>query len=244
MTSSCDAVLQTPELLQETLLHLDMRTLLTAAQRVSRQWHELITTSPALQQTLYFAPITSASAPATQNPLLSELFPCWFREEESGRKDANTSKPVLIDRKTFSRLPMAEESRRHAFLYPKASWRHMLVRQPPVLTLGRWTTNRRQGGDGHNIEIDEVPDGLRMGPLYDLAQHWVRRVVSHFVVFWGPSAVDAYTACKEKKQLQALSKRADLTVLRDMVAQCCGESPDEQYEEAFTFPILPGQGDN
>ncbi|KAI1368202.1 hypothetical protein F5Y08DRAFT_10842 [Xylaria arbuscula] len=251
MTSNCDAVLQTPELLQEILLHLDMRTLLTSAQLVNRQWHELITTSPVLQQALYFEPIASSSDPATQNPLLSELFPYWFREE-SRCEGSETPGPALIGREEFSGLPMARKSRRHAFMYPRASWRRMLVRQPPVLKLGRWTTAHGQWGDSHEMEIDEVPEGLRMGRFYDLAQNWVGKVVSHFVVFWGSSGVAAYTTTLygsmlepiEKGQLEALSRRVDLAVLRHMVVQCSGEYPDEQFEEAFTFPVSEGQGDD
>lgn len=49
-------VLATPELLECVLLHLDMRTLLVSAQRACRVWHELIATSPALQEALFFKP--------------------------------------------------------------------------------------------------------------------------------------------------------------------------------------------
>lgn len=45
-----------PELLELILLHVDLRTILTSAQRVSRAWHALVTTSTALQRALFFAP--------------------------------------------------------------------------------------------------------------------------------------------------------------------------------------------
>ncbi|KAI0518284.1 hypothetical protein F5B22DRAFT_80086 [Xylaria bambusicola] len=252
MTSSSDAVLQTTELLQEILLQLDMRTLLTAAQLVNRQWHDVITTSPALQQALYFAPVVSSAYPATQNPLLSELFPYWFQEGTGGDNPHALKEVKEISRLDFGCLPMAQESRRHAFMYPNATWRHMLVRQPPVLTLGRWTTSHSSWGNNHRIHIDEIPGGLRMDRLYDIAQRWLRRTVSNFVVFRGPNAVTAYARTLygslldpiEKGQLQALSRRVDLIVLRHMVVQCSMESGYPEYDEAFAFPGSQEQQDD
>ncbi|KAJ5423638.1 hypothetical protein N7491_008854 [Penicillium cf. griseofulvum] len=44
------------ELLENILLHTDMRTLLTSAQRVSRTWSTMIKTSVKLQESLFFKP--------------------------------------------------------------------------------------------------------------------------------------------------------------------------------------------
>lgn len=49
-------VLDTSELLELILVHVDMQTLLTSAQRTSRTWHALIATSPPLQRRLFFLP--------------------------------------------------------------------------------------------------------------------------------------------------------------------------------------------
>lgn len=92
MPGSRDKVLHTPELLEAVLGSLDIRTLLTSAQLVSRAWHSLITHSPSLQRALYFRPddggerLTSTNAGAHDaegdlglNPLLAEVFPSFFQ---------------------------------------------------------------------------------------------------------------------------------------------------------------------
>ncbi|OJJ30464.1 hypothetical protein ASPWEDRAFT_46060 [Aspergillus wentii DTO 134E9] len=45
-----------PEILENILLHTDMCTLLTSAQRVCHHWHNLITESHNLQAALFFKP--------------------------------------------------------------------------------------------------------------------------------------------------------------------------------------------
>lgn len=53
------------EVLEMILVNVDMVTLLTSAQRVSKHWHGLISTSRPLQEILFFAPVPEASPPAT-----------------------------------------------------------------------------------------------------------------------------------------------------------------------------------
>ncbi|GAB7323663.1 hypothetical protein MBLNU13_g07141t1 [Cladosporium sp. NU13] len=50
-----DAALATPELLINILQELDTQTLLLS-QRVSKQWHAVILSTPELQENLYFKP--------------------------------------------------------------------------------------------------------------------------------------------------------------------------------------------
>ena len=80
-----DTALTTYELLEAILLHVDERTLLVSAQRVSTVWRRTITTSPPLQRRLFFLPPlrndTTSSNPApllAPNPLLQLAFPCLF----------------------------------------------------------------------------------------------------------------------------------------------------------------------
>ncbi|KAI0455926.1 hypothetical protein F5B21DRAFT_470190 [Xylaria acuta] len=243
MASSRDAVLQTAELLQEILLQLDLRTLLTTAQLVSRQWHELITSSPALKQALYFEPIVRPSGPATHNPLLAEVFPPWFPKQTKDEQPDVTKPPKMINREDFGSLPMAQASRRHAFMHPDATWRRMLVQQPPVLRLGRWTASHAMMGDFHHFPLQEFPDGLRMGSLYDLAQDWVRQAVSGFNVFWDPSVATTYGSTRygrgmepgKKDELESFASQASVVLFCYMVVQCTEDWPDVQFEEAFTF---------
>ncbi|KAI0429024.1 hypothetical protein F5Y09DRAFT_271871 [Xylaria sp. FL1042] len=243
MSSSRDVVLQTAELVQEILLQLDMRTLLTAAQRVNRQWRELITSSPALKQALYFEPIAQSSGPATQNPLLVEAFPLWF-SQKTKEEQLKVSMPFEMPcRDDFYGLPMAQESRRHAFMHPDATWRHMLVRQPPVPSLCGWSMAHGMMGDSHDFCLHEFPDGLRMGYFYDTVQEWVSQQVSYFNVFWdsGTAIAVGKSRCSDRMdqgdqdKLKSFASQQAITLLFYMVQQCCWEPPDVSFEEAFTF---------
>src|SRR5437879_630808 len=74
-----ERVLSTAELLELILLQLDLRTLLTAAQRTCRYWKTLIRDSPSLQKYLFLMP--DESAPKSWNPLLAEAFPSFFSQD-------------------------------------------------------------------------------------------------------------------------------------------------------------------
>lgn len=56
-----EQALSTAELLELILLNLDLRTLLTTAQRTSRDWNSLIRDSHSLQEHLYFIPDENVS---------------------------------------------------------------------------------------------------------------------------------------------------------------------------------------
>ncbi|KAI0554521.1 hypothetical protein F4679DRAFT_579544 [Xylaria curta] len=248
MASSCYAVLQTAELLQEILLQLDMRTLLTVAQLVSRQWHALITSSPPLQRALYLKPIVQSSSPATLNPLLVDAFPLWFQLAD----EVNTKRSKMIRKEDFDSLPMAQESRRPAFMHPSASWRHMLVQQPPSLRLGYWTLTHSMRGYFQDLQIREFPDGLQMGSLYDLSQHWACQDDAGFDVLWDLRVVtmdwnhshgNGFEPGK-KAEIQSFASQAGNIVLYCCVAtQCIGELPDSRFEETFTFAPSEEQED-
>ncbi|KAE9407533.1 hypothetical protein BT96DRAFT_971236 [Gymnopus androsaceus JB14] len=170
MNFPSNAVFDTPELLDRILSQLDMRTLLTAAQLVSHYWHDIITQSPSIQQALCFQPKQNTANEQMQNPLLAELFEPWF--------DGNGAH----DRRKFMKMPLA--STRDVFLREDATWRQMLVAQPPLLQLGIWTQMHGMRGDSHQFEILEFPNGLRMGEFYDIGQKWLANNVSGFRVFW------------------------------------------------------------
>lgn len=92
------------------------------------------------------------------------------------------------------RLALAEsEARRAAFFRSGASWRRMLVAQPPPRRLGFMQQKGTQTGclsaETHRwseLRLDD--DGLRMGDLYDMAAGWTGR--HHlFGVIWKPVPV-------------------------------------------------------
>lgn len=169
------AVLAMPELLENILLRVDMRTLLISAQRVCRHWHTLIRTSPLLQQALYLRAAAAAAAadptptttetatPSTKNPLLAELFPPWFHTGEEY---------TMMDETTIPNLAIGK--RTSAFYRNDASWRRMQVRQPPVTLLGEWKRSRGPVQfDG--LQLTRYPRGLRMDDLYALVSKLSKR---------------------------------------------------------------------
>ena len=175
------SVLGTPELLEHICTHLDIRTLLTAAQRVNRQWHAIITNSPWLQRFMFLQPHSAGNAETMANPLLREAFPPWY----VGKPRCSYKRG--FDREAFSNLPMCKEpSRMRRFMHPKASWRRMLLTQPPTTKLGVWKSDQEAGCmPDFWFKVLEFNDGLRMGKLYDLSQGWVGTpFLAMFAIYW------------------------------------------------------------
>ncbi|KAI3320615.1 hypothetical protein HD806DRAFT_505697 [Xylariaceae sp. AK1471] len=242
MPSSRDTVLQTAELLEGILGQLEIRTLLTSTQLVNRRWRELITQSPTLQQALYFKPIAPTSGPARKNPLLANVFPLWFQEYD---KQASDKFPQLCRMTDFQKLPMADKSRRETFMHPNATWRRMLVQQPPALRLGRWRLWHMMDGDSHDFQILEFPDGLRMDSLYDGAQSWAWTPYTDFCVVWDPSVVSSHinpwygrgVDSTEREKLVTFAEEADLVLCCFGTIQCMGMWTERgaRFRKAFTY---------
>ncbi|KAJ7152070.1 hypothetical protein C8R46DRAFT_869243, partial [Mycena filopes] len=119
--------LSAPELLELILTQLPMRDLLVVAPRVSKTWNA-ITLTPNFQRALFLLPDPTASSTSpVRNSLLMELFPPFFAPSHPepwsgpGTADSITSMP-------WARAP-------EAFGRSEASWRRMLVVQPPAQTL-------------------------------------------------------------------------------------------------------------
>ncbi|KAJ7241503.1 hypothetical protein B0H12DRAFT_1326241 [Mycena haematopus] len=170
MSTSQDAVISTPELLELTLSHLPIRDLLITAPLVSKTWQAIILT-PALQRALFFQPDPSYRAERVRNPLLVEIFRPFFSEVSYRWPNAEAIKSM-----PWSKAPSA-------FKRPEASWRRMLVAQPPPQTmLVTETRHARLGSYVRRAVIDDEP--LRMGALYDITLPFVDRVASSFCVRW------------------------------------------------------------
>ncbi|KAJ6482720.1 hypothetical protein C8R45DRAFT_799460, partial [Mycena sanguinolenta] len=152
-------VLSIPELLEHTLAHLPMRDLLVTVPLVSKWW-QAVTLTPTIQRLLFFQPDDSSSGDSvrTENPLLVEFFPPFFVPEARDRWSRPNYK--AIESMPWSKAP-------DAFRRPEASWRRMLVTQPPAKNLPitlRCHANRR---DSLRRGVLDDPC-LRMGVLYDL----------------------------------------------------------------------------
>ncbi|KAK7013249.1 putative f-box domain protein [Favolaschia claudopus] len=155
-----NTVISSPELLELILSHLPMRDLLCIAPLVSKAW-QATTTTPYLQRILFFKPDPSAD-PSTliQNPLLAEIFSPFFTPLENpyachwpGRTASIWEMPWLKNLDAFRRAG--------------ASWRRMLVTQPPVRTSAlKHVTRYRYGSTTRQATLSGL--SLRMGFLFDL----------------------------------------------------------------------------
>ncbi|KAF2971423.1 hypothetical protein GQX73_g2167 [Xylaria multiplex] len=158
------------EIAENILAHLPMRDLLLV-QRVSTGWRELIRSSPVLQELLF---MRSRQSQATQkassdgipirefNPLLIKHMPQWFSTNEDAWCQS------------VKDVPWAQTVSRLVFLRQDASWRHMLLAQPPFTTFESVKQVHAMGGDRLSVGYIEQPDGVCMGLAYDKAVRPVR----------------------------------------------------------------------
>ena len=133
--------LNTPEVLEQILLEVDLRTLLVSAQRVCRSWHELLSASPSLQQHLFLQPAPKSATQAF-NPLLAEKFPHWF-PSSAGEGDLSSK---VFKPKDLEPYELVRKDCRAAFKHERATWRRMLPRQPPIWSFDRYTECDSMGG--------------------------------------------------------------------------------------------------
>lgn len=150
---------------ENILAHLPMKELLLA-QSVSSDWNQLIRDSPRLQELLFMRPtqarathkmLSGSSIPVRDlNPLLVLHMSPWF----SGTKEDRTRQSVMD-------CPWTRTDKRLAFLRHGASWRKMLLAQPPFTVFERARKVHFRGGNSLTVEFIEQKDGVRMGLIYD-----------------------------------------------------------------------------
>ncbi|KAJ7744770.1 hypothetical protein DFH07DRAFT_834278 [Mycena maculata] len=175
MSPAKDMVLSTPELLDLLLTQLSMRDLLISAPLVSKKW-QAITLGPAVQRALFFRP-DPLSQP-TKNPLLVEMFSPFFVAPTKGESPRGWPvKPADIKAMPWSKAP-------EVFKHPDASWRRMLVAQPPAQTLVMKSTQTSWGGHRQKSTGVLNDAALRMGDLYDVTLMYVNRVSSLVLIRW------------------------------------------------------------
>ncbi|KAJ7853845.1 hypothetical protein B0H14DRAFT_3450032 [Mycena olivaceomarginata] len=137
-----------------------MHNLLMTAPLVNKTWQSTLT--PSMQRALFFEP--DPSSERTQNPLLAE-----------------TTRPS-----THCPGPRPPE----AFKRPEASWRHMLVAQPPMRTM--WITERCHGqicDSKQHLDVDNL--SLHMGYLHDLTLPLIDHIASSFCMHGNHYAKDS-----------------------------------------------------
>ncbi|CAG7920379.1 unnamed protein product [Penicillium olsonii] len=146
-----------PELLELILLQLDTRTLLTTAQLICHTWTTFIQESPTIQWALFFKPEPKLGSRRWQNPLLATAFPSIFSSSEPEIK-SNVNL-------TFTNFDMIRNPQKlDAYMRPEASWRRMLVQQPPPYTLSLLRSSTGHGGQlFYHYEALEIPKSASSG---------------------------------------------------------------------------------
>jgi len=255
-----DATLAVPELLESILLQLDTRTLLTSAQRTNKTWHSLIQTSPSLQKALFLQPeysippsISSSSSPQAPvfNDLLVETFPFCFQQLRQSQDSGSDLKPISRSRDTSTldatSFPASKHitSRSGAFARRDASWRKMLIQQPPLRSYGVVMTacvppspsrNTRQqdgnegaeGGAGHHDEAAE--DGQTMQGVASTAQA-AAAGVQEILLMPGPTLRSTHGGAQESHSSNSNDNEETLVTMPFLLDRC------------LTAPQLPKRDD-
>ncbi|KAE8335249.1 hypothetical protein BDV24DRAFT_156209 [Aspergillus arachidicola] len=178
-----------PEILEQVLLHTDVGTLLTSAQRVCRFWHDLTQSSRSLQTALFFQPLRDSPSSATgrvYNPFLeNKIWPQLF-----------CGGPSSHVRSLSKRIPVAALiDPEDAYVRQEASWRRMLIQQPPASSIGvfvmesRWIKHFgilpvRVNLGSDIIRIEDLYRGVLMDELlplrdpmvfWDYSDYWMHK---------------------------------------------------------------------
>jgi hypothetical protein len=155
------------ELLENILLHTDMRTLLTSGQRVCRDWKAMIKASPRLQERLFLKPSISQASNKCyrlRNPLLEDVLWAHFFLKQQQNSESN-----LAD---VSRFPLREADRLKLKIYLRkdASWKQMLLQQPPSSSTGVLEIIKRSDSEFTKLAVNPDEGFLRMGHILTLLQ--------------------------------------------------------------------------
>ncbi|KAJ5620202.1 hypothetical protein N7510_004186 [Penicillium lagena] len=233
-----DQAISTAEILEMILLQLDLRTLLVAAQRVCRSWLILISKSVQIQRALFFSPLEKPDVPMhdqIQNPLLAEAFPCIF---PSSDKESEKYKFK------FAALDMNRSNTKRAmYMRKEASWRRMLVQQPPILDFGlQRETHGRVFDEACHFKIQgskemlcEKQEGLRMERLFEVLlfnenitwESWSTNQVRWATEF----PLDIQEGDDIAKALYAMLRKFGLVIKARTVMQCVHGFPRPETED-------------
>ncbi|ETS79386.1 hypothetical protein PFICI_09239 [Pestalotiopsis fici W106-1] len=201
--SAAAQALEITEILVLILRKVDMHTLLVSCPRVCRYWKASIDSFESLQRKLFF--LKDELATPTHNRLLAKHFPFAFEHadappERDLRFFSRTTKLIAPKHDvTFPDLPWIRD-RQDAYRRPEASWRRMLVHQPPFPGVGWVGTRRSKEVMFHciptpreSLRIEELLRAVLSG--FPTEHATVDRVARSFRVIWRhvpPDIVNAY----------------------------------------------------
>lgn len=178
-------------------LHQADILVLMNCQRVSRLWKDIIDQSRQIQESLFLTPTSSESDEVTLNPVLTShfgpLFFCRRSRLESGKIALRSAEIRYSDLET---MPWARDGidfnapARQAFARKEASWRRMLVSQPPISRLS-W----RHVWESETLNQAGMPilcgsgdqyyyDAITIGMLWDWLEPLLLRECSVWVLIY------------------------------------------------------------
>ncbi|KAJ5088568.1 hypothetical protein N7456_012184 [Penicillium angulare] len=246
------------EILENILLSLDIKSLITSGQRVCHRWHDLVVTSPALQKHLYLQPDWGKKT-KTPNPLLSEFFSPWFPSVVAADAKPNQASQELQTcshiqgifggNADFENLPLARSKNNPYFMYEKASWRRMLIQQPPIAELVIFKVVANRGGSRfsgpfaqNKIQPDDVSfedlyaqsskenEPLRMDCFYDNVVLTSGSMPYEWIVVWDneggkleiPSVIHSYKFENgEQEMIKKAARMYGVVLVVSQIRQCC-----------------------
>ncbi|KAK7013248.1 putative f-box domain protein [Favolaschia claudopus] len=230
MSTPQDTVISLPELLELILSHLPMRELLCNASLVSKTW-QATTRTPSLQRILFFE--SDPSADPALNPLLAEIFSPFFTRLENMENTRAYHWPGRTE--SIMEMPWAKNP--DAFRRVGASWRRMLVTQPPVRSL--FLEHVTKCGLFYIDDQATLSDlSLRMGFLYDLILPLTQDGVWFWIDWHGAGAEQGHS-CDSTIHLQSNRKSGGGVVILPPVKRDTGfESEEMQIVEIrFRSPL-------
>jgi hypothetical protein len=174
MSAAVKAVLSRPELLEAILIYLSMTDLLVHAQLVNKDFHSAITSFPSLRRKLFFSSIPVVGASSGEftyhkdwelNPLLSNKFLPFFRQDSKSFRDF-WSDIVSLRQMDWN----SSKEKITTYKRREASWRRMLLTQPPITGLRIYMSIFNFGGSVQETGLLALDNGIKMGLLFDLVE--------------------------------------------------------------------------
>ncbi|KAL4966089.1 uncharacterized protein BDV14DRAFT_171597 [Aspergillus stella-maris] len=268
-SSSIDKVLGTPELLEMILAQTDMRTLLVSAQRVCQTWKNIIDDSRYIQQCLFFEPVKGKEPRPSKkcsyhnrdiqtddgkqtdsvllNPLLKHAFASIFPAKRTrNRKRAFRFRGIPASSSSSS-------SSRSPFAHKDASWRRMLVSQPPLGngSIGLFELTHYQAGD--SAECFYIPaepttpnatvcsgststrsNGLRMDHLLDALLYTPEISFDNYTytwIAWATEDLVSFNGTLRRndndldEQFGRMLRAFGVVIFTETTSQCCTRDP-------------------
>ncbi|PYH49142.1 F-box protein [Aspergillus saccharolyticus JOP 1030-1] len=270
------AIFEIYEILEKILLYTDMRTVIASCQRVNRYWHALICSSSPLQEALFFKPCKELALPGVlkiRNPLIDEFIwkqyfirrpRAWQGPRPRYRdlydnaiithknRDKNQKKEKRqLQLQLPARLTRKQEK---AWQRHEASWKRMLIHQPPSREMGLLETfhpdwllyascrfsrlgflqiSNTSGNFQSNDERSQTRGYLRLGHLAAGCADGTLRAGSLPLVFWNAESRERPS---HKLEVERWITEAEYAMGCEVVVFC-------RQSVQIPKPTVPADGD-